>query len=520
MMNGREGAINVVWKHSGPGRILAFLALAWEHSWVNALLLAWQSQLRSSLLINTASRWLALDSWDRSGLALALNRSAMRAAAVTSGVARRLTKHLEYSLAWRAGRTLLAWVCDARAFLITASIFPFTRDVSWSGWLLAAFAFLFPILPTSINLLWAWLIAAAVFLGHVNLPNKRPSPVAIALALFGIALVWATAGSVAPGPSLTALLLWTTYLALYMAVKQAAQRWANAQAIVTALMTGGIILAAIAVAQWMAGVETSAAWVDARLHQDIATRAFSVFDNPNILAGHLALLIPVALLAWVGYHHLPWRLFALASLGFMGAGLLVTLSRGALLAVFLSIGLIAILRDRRYLVILLALAVLFIALSPPFILDRLIGAITFEDSSARYRITIWLASLRMLQDFWLTGTGLGPASFAEVYPLYRIAGTPAAHTHNLYLQLVIELGLAGALAFCLFMVAWARWLLQGLKGDAAWLVVGILAAMGGAALHGLVENIWYSPKSLMLFWLLLGLGSGLCSHRGPGEETT
>ena len=59
----------------------------------------------------------------------------------------------------------------------------------------------------------------------------------------------------------------------------------------------------------------------------------------------------------------------------------------------------------------------------------------------------------MIAAYWLTGIGPGTAAFNQVYPRFMIAGTPAIHSHNLYLQLALELGVPGLLAFLWLLLA-------------------------------------------------------------------
>jgi O-antigen ligase len=69
------------------------------------------------------------------------------------------------------------------------------------------------------------------------------------------------------------------------------------------------------------------------------------------------------------------------------------------------------------------------------------------DSSTAYRVYIWIASLRLIEKFWPSGIGTGVDVFMQVYPKYALSGVAMApHAHNLFLVVMVELGIAGFLA--------------------------------------------------------------------------
>lgn len=77
-------------------------------------------------------------------------------------------------------------------------------------------------------------------------------------------------------------------------------------------------------------------------------------------------------------------------------------------------------------------------------------------SSFQSRAEIWKATLTLIQQSFPIGTGLG--SFDSVYPVTEAPGlihrTYVNHAHNDYLQILLEMGLAGALIVMLFLGWW------------------------------------------------------------------
>jgi putative inorganic carbon (HCO3(-)) transporter len=78
----------------------------------------------------------------------------------------------------------------------------------------------------------------------------------------------------------------------------------------------------------------------------------------------------------------------------------------------------------------------------------------------------------------------------------------AAHPHNLLLDIWLRLGPLGLAAFGWLLARFFRAARENL-GDP--IVLGALAAMSAALVHGLVDNFYFVPDLAVAFWLLIGL---------------
>jgi O-antigen ligase len=76
------------------------------------------------------------------------------------------------------------------------------------------------------------------------------------------------------------------------------------------------------------------------------------------------------------------------------------------------------------------------------------------ESSSRY--TSFANTIEAAGDFFPTGSGLG--SFPEIYPMYedpaKVTSTYMNHAHNDYLELALEMGVAGIVLIALFLGWW------------------------------------------------------------------
>ena len=94
---------------------------------------------------------------------------------------------------------------------------------------------------------------------------------------------------------------------------------------------------------------------------------------------------------------------------------------------------------------------------PDSIGARLANFATLADSANSYRMAVWNSSWNMLPELLLGGVGLGEEAFKTAYINYAAAGTQSVmHSHNLYMQIVIQLGLIGLLLFLLVLFVVCR----------------------------------------------------------------
>lgn len=373
--------------------------------------------------------------------------------------------------------------------------------------------FLFPFLPTRI--LAAGLITVAVLRAGSHFFSGRAwksSPVAASTFVLGAVLVLATLASVAPSLSLPTLAAWfLSLLGLHLVVDACGNHDSadqeDLQTVVVLLLLAAVLVSAVGILQFAMGIETPKAWIDVETAPDITTRVFSVFDNPTMLAQYLTMILPLALFFVLQRPARRALIGGFIAFVAAGAALVFTFSRGGWVSGVIALLWYGTLRNRWLIAVLLLLVFLAPLVLPPTVMGRVESIGSLEESSNRYRVTIWKSSLDMLRDNWLTGIGLGTGAFSAVYPRYVIAGTRALHGHNLYLQLGIELGIPGLLVFAWFILLLYKQTLTGIgrPGFAAGFAAAAISGMIGQLAHAMVDHIWYSPKLMMFTFLMMGL---------------
>jgi putative inorganic carbon (HCO3(-)) transporter len=313
-------------------------------------------------------------------------------------------------------------------------------------------------------------------------------------------------------------LLYVCFIAGYFLVVNLIRTPEWSSRCIFALMLSAFAVAAIGVYENFFG-QLSLTWIDAEMFEDIEGRVVSTFANPNVLAEYLILTFPFALSTLLSARRPAARLASLIATGTSALCLIYTWSRGAWLGLMLALLVFFLIYSRRTVMVLSfgLLAVPFLPLVlPSTVVTRFTSIGNLADTSTAYRVHIWMGSLDMARDVLFSGLGSGMGVFAAVYPQYSLGGIEAApHSHNLYLQLVIELGIFGLVAFLLAMVSFTRSVLSCRTRDTVTdRSQYLLAAAGLCAIiaflaQGMTDYVWYNYRIYAMFWLVLGLTSAV-----------
>ncbi len=244
--------------------------------------------------------------------------------------------------------------------------------------------------------------------------------------------------------------------------------------------------------------------------------------HPNNLAGILELALPLCFalaVHWV-YTRQHRRATAALVIAFVLAiGILLSDSRGA----WLALGTAAILalawkglqsfqrtspswkpfRSALGLVLVLCIALLALAA----LIVRFIGISEAANgfSTEIPRLSLYRQVLSLLRDYLFTGSGLG--TFPMVYSTYALLGNVfiLPHAHNILLQIWVEQGLLGVMAFVWLVVAFYVYVWRR-REQLGWLARGGLIATTVMLLHGLVDAaLWYSDWTRVLLFFPMAL---------------
>ncbi len=277
------------------------------------------------------------------------------------------------------------------------------------------------------------------------------------------------------------------------------------------LMASLFGVSAFGVAQYVFGLGATK-WHDTTLFSDIEGRVVSTFENPNVLAEYLIMLIPLAFALMLTSDRHSSRSAAFVTLCTSTLCLVFTWSRGAWLGFLFSAVIMLIMYSKKVLALILS----GIALLPfvPFVLpDSIINRFTsignLADTSTSYRVNIWSGVMRMLKDYWFSGIGTGYPAFAEVYPAYSLSGIETApHAHNLFLQIITEHGIVVLLIFLIIILFFAQSVFTFNKYEPTgkkYIPVAMMCGIFAVLVQGLTDYVWYNYRVYLMFWLIIGL---------------
>lgn len=256
--------------------------------------------------------------------------------------------------------------------------------------------------------------------------------------------------------------------------------------------------------------------------------------NLNRMGGAMAVIYPMFLALglrwdWTRRRWLPPLMLLLA--GVSALVLLFTQSRGAYLGAAVATALLLALRWRK-----LALIAPLLLIAGVFVLSRGGVEIFFDQvgvgaDSALHgldgRMELWSRGIYALTDFAFTGIGIGTFDLVIplLYPTFLIApGTPMSHAHNLFLQVGIDLGFPGLIAYLALMINVFVMLAQVLRQRTQalpWtLAAGTAASLTAMFVHGMLDVPLWGTKPSFLPWLLVASAMALGLYVQSSSSST
>ncbi len=343
--------------------------------------------------------------------------------------------------------------------------------------------------------------------GHLVVRARPARPHPSHVAFGGLLLVGAVGLAVTDDSLTTAKILaqWTSYLWLSMHVATADRD--QLYRLVGCIVLAGAVVGAGAVLN--SGDQHLVAG-----GQAATGRAQASFDHPATLAFFLVLAFPLALV--LGFRSSTIvRLPAFAAAALCIGGIMLSLTRGAILgAVFAILVMLLWTEFRRLAVALLMVILAFSAFnheaieqSPKVrvISARLQTITQTRATSDNERTKIWSKTPQLIADHPFFGVGAG--NFSTVSAGYNIVGPlgePFQHAHDVFLTIAAEFGLLGLALFTLFVGSLIRDATRVIVRDRASpsypLALGLAAALAGLFVNGVTD---YPPATLVIMGTLM-----------------
>jgi putative inorganic carbon (HCO3(-)) transporter len=328
----------------------------------------------------------------------------------------------------------------------------FTHLADLEIWLVAAavaFSVLRPgLLPYAVIL--ALLFWPVRWIAYGELSRRTPVDIGLILLFITIPItIWVSALPQNTHPQVSRLLLGVIFF--YSLVN-----WIRTPKRLSWIIAGSLFLGLLLAA----GALVSVQWatqkiplIPAAIYQPFILLVSDTI-HPNVMAGSLVLVLPLAVsILLFAYKIISWpiRLIAALSLVAPAVILLLTQSRSALIAFCAVLILMVVLRWSWGLLVIpifiLALVLLVFLVGPDAVLEFTTASVSVP--GADNRIEVWSRAIYAIQDFPFTGIGMG--SFTQVvdllYPFFLAAPSSVDHAHNIFLQVAVDLGLPGLIAW-------------------------------------------------------------------------
>lgn len=319
----------------------------------------------------------------------------------------------------------------------------------------------------------------------------------VALILFGLWALASASWSTHPLVSRTHALEILKLVAIYLTMVN--------------VITTGRRLAIFAGAMVLASIVTSYHIIDSyhageHLVEGFRAGWLGVYADPNHMAMDLGIVVPLAVAFLVRRKNPMWmRLLAVVAAGMAMTSMVYSHSRGGFIGMIVALLVWLVLeRTRRTTTLMVAgaLTVALVLFAPSSFWQRNETVTDFEeDASAMGRVYAWEVAGRMSTQNPIFGVGAG--AFVHAWPLYAPPEARTAYVaHNVYLDVVGELGWVGLFLFLIFTGGAASGAFSSARNsEMGWLANGLAGAVAGYVVCSLFSGYTLSAHFYVLFGL-------------------
>jgi len=371
-----------------------------------------------------------------------------------------------------------------------------------------------PILPTMavVGISVLTIISSLIQRAYTGRYKIKMGRCGICLVLFLVISFISVVFSFARGGSIAFFGMYLIFISFYFCVRNSIRKSSTLEAILKIITLSATAVAVYGILQYLFGWTTKNAWIDTEMFEDATMRVYSTLANPNVLGEYLILALPVCALVMLEYAKGAWQKLVYAVFfAILLVCLVLTQSRGCWIGFFVSAAIFVTYYKSSLWKILPFIIILLPLVLPETIINRFLSVGDMSDSSTSYRVYIWYGTMLMLQHFWIGGIGPGEAAFRNIYPYYSYSGIIAPHSHNLYLQLVVESGIANLGVFIVCMLMFFKDMVNvqntGRKYGCA--ATMFISAMAGFLVQSMFDYTFYNFRIMGFFFMMLALGGAL-----------
>lgn len=247
---------------------------------------------------------------------------------------------------------------------------------------------------------------------------------------------------------------------------------------------------------------------------DNTHRVSSFLENSNNLGAYTILSIFIVIMLMIKSTKKSSKIF----FGFLSLLLFINIissqSRNALIGLFVGSLLVAILYDKRFIILSIILPIILFIIPQ----SRLRILQIFDPAQNVSRFKIWESAKMMIHDNPIFG--IGYENFQINYPIYVgnnketlmvWDGFRTLHPHNIFLKMQSELGILGTIAFISFLVITVVTLINLIRKNKnthlSTILIGITSGFIALQFMNLIDNFYSAPKILLSMLVILGISN-------------
>ena len=367
-----------------------------------------------------------------------------------------------------------------------------------------AVAFATPFLPT---MMLAGLLLVILFFTLLSRKFVIDGMTVFLLIFILISMI-AAVTSIVPRSSIQIALLTSVFMMSVLAIVACCNSQKTVDLMIKVFVISAAFTGLVGLWQRVAGLDIGI-WLDQTAFAGEG-RIVSTFGNPNVYGTYLLLAIPLAAACIVYVKGVFPKLCAIGITGLLIINLFLTLSRGCYLSLALAVGIFVLIIEKRLIIPLIPVVAALPFILPRAIIARFMSIFNMADTSTAFRLNIWRGSLRMLQDFWLSGIGQGIDAYDRVYPFYSLAAIHSPHSHSLYIQYLVEIGVIGFAVFVIVLACYFRTMANFLRRTTEFrlriMTAAMIAAVIGFLFQGVTDFVFYNYRVLLAFYMFIGIG--------------
>lgn len=262
----------------------------------------------------------------------------------------------------------------------------------------------------------------------------------------------------------------------------------------------------------MAADMEAQSWVDPERFPLLRRRMYSTLENPNLFGAYLLMIISILTAFTLRERAVKKRtVFAVILLSLLLC-LALTYSRGAWVSLAAIVLGLTLFYDKRFGLLFLLVPVV-LAFYHGQVVERFLSLFSGEDTSVDLRFALWESTMAMIEEHPLLGVGWG--AYFLAYPDYNFfiqeEGVLIFHAHNMYLNMLAEVGIPGGMAFLLAFFAqgilcWKNYRHGNDSFTKSMGLGGVLMVMALSVIS-MGDHVLFSRSVSFCFWSL----SALCA---------